>query len=122
MTYHSRVIFKNPNDEEALDMVNSYKYNRPENKIKSWSPNISKEERFRKKREREDRYLENFHQGDHPVLVIQNKHAYKGTNPEHVLKEPEKTEEYYKVSENTNVIDNITEEIKFLQKQIRRQT
>ena len=70
MTYHSRVIFKNPNDEEALDMVNSYKYNRPENKIKSWSPNISKEERFRKKREREDRYLENFHQGDHPVLVI----------------------------------------------------
>ena len=42
-------------------MVNSYKYNRPENKIKSWSPNISKEERFRKKREREDRYLENFH-------------------------------------------------------------
>ena len=39
-----------------------------------------------------------------------------------MLKEPEKTEEYYKVSENTNVIDNITEEIKFLQKQIRRQT
>lgn len=97
-------------------MVNSYQYNKPENKIKSWSPNISREERFRKKREREDRYLENFHPGDHPVLVIKKKHEYKGANPENVLKEPEKTEEYYKVSENTNPIDDITEEIKFLQK------
>lgn len=61
-------------------MVNSYKYPSKQGKKKAWSPNIQDEERFRKKREREDAYMNGFHPMDRPVLVIKEKHKYEGGN------------------------------------------
>lgn len=43
---------------------------------KRWSPDIAKEEKYKRKREREDGYIQNFRPEDRPVLLIKNKHAY----------------------------------------------
>lgn len=52
---YSRVIFKNQNDKEAEDMVNSYKYKTASPSwYKKWTPEFSYEERYKKKRNRED--------------------------------------------------------------------
>jgi len=77
--------------------VNSFKYAYSNNKKKAWSPNIQDEERFRKKREREDAYINNFHPMDRPVLVIKEKHKFEGINPTSIPSNNDK-EEFYKVT------------------------
>lgn len=118
---YSRVIYQNKDDKNAQQLVNSYKYGYNNKKKQPWSPNIQEEERFRKKREREDAYLENFHPMDRPVLVIKQKTKFETTNPD-VFLDSKNKEQYFKVSQNTNLVDNIGEEIKFLEGMIRRQT
>ncbi len=77
--------------------MNSFKYAYSNNKKKAWSPNIQDEERFRKKREREDSYINNFHPMDRPVLVIKEKHKFEGINPTSIPSNNDK-EEFYKVT------------------------
>lgn len=77
--------------------MNSFKYAYSNNKKKAWSPNIQDEERFRKKREREDAYINNFHPMDRPVLVIKEKHKFEGINPTSIPSNNDK-EEFYKVT------------------------
>lgn len=78
---YSRVIYQNKDDKDAQKLVNSYNYGYNENRKKAWSPNVQDEETFRKKREREDAYINNFHPMDRPVLVIKEKHKYNTQNP-----------------------------------------
>ena len=77
--------------------MNSFKYAYSNNKKKAWSPNIQDEERFRKKREREDAYINNFHPMDRPVLVIKEKHKFEGINPTSIPSNNDK-EEFYKIT------------------------
>lgn len=65
--------------------------------------------------------MNNFHPMDRPVLVIKEKHKFEGQGPSGVVNNNDK-DEYFKVSGNTNVVDNIGEEIKFLESMIRRKT
>ncbi len=61
-------------DKNAKDLVNSYRFGKKEyNRFKEWSPDISKEERYKKKRYREDNYIANFKPEDRPILLIENK-------------------------------------------------
>ena len=71
---YSWVIYKNLDDKQAKKLVNSYNYGESKLQKTMWTPNISKEERFKKKRQREDKYIENFHPDDRPVLLIKEKH------------------------------------------------
>lgn len=99
---YSRVIFKNYNDKEAEEMVNSYNYSHKYPlKYKKWSPDLSYEERYKKKRNREDEYINNFHRDDRPILLIKKKHEYKGINNPQKFKDLQDIENYYKISENT---------------------
>ena len=76
---YSQVIFKNQNDSEAEDMVNSYKYKTSSpGRFKKWTPEFSYEERYKKKRNREDQYISQIETSDRPILVIKKKHEYKG--------------------------------------------
>ncbi len=79
---YSKVIYKNYNDKQAEKLVNSYRFRSqsPMRSYKRWSPEIAKEEKFMKKRNREDNYVSSFRPQDRPVLLIKNKHAYKGIN------------------------------------------
>ena len=71
---YSWVIYKNLDDKSAKKLVNSYNYGESKLEKTMWTPTISKEERFKKKRLWEDKYLENFHPEDRPVLLIKEKH------------------------------------------------
>ena len=119
---YSKVIFKQDDDEEAKKMVNSYRFKSPSpHKYRVWSPEISQEERFKKKREREDDYVNKFDSKDRPILVIKKKHAYKGLNNINVMNDDEK-DDYYKISENTNIIDDVSEELQAQREFIRKHT
>lgn len=58
---------------------------------------------------------------DRPVLVIKEKHKFEGVNPTSIPSNNDK-EEFYKITQNTNVVDNIAEEILFLENLIRKNT
>lgn len=46
--------------------------------------------------------MESFDQGDRPILLIRNKHAYKGLKNNDIFDTPDEDKEhYYKISENT---------------------
>ena len=49
---YSKVIYKNYNDKQAEQLVNSYRFRSqpPMRSHKRWSPDIAKEEKFIKKR------------------------------------------------------------------------
>lgn len=119
----SRVIHKNYNDKKTQDLVNSYNYSHTNpKKYRKWSPDISYEERFKKKRTREEDYMKDFHPEDKPILLVNKKHEYKGVGNPALFKDPDAKESYYKVSENTNEIDDISKEIQGLKNFIRRKT
>ena len=74
-----------------------------------WSPELSFEERYRLKRKREDEYVLDFSPNDRPILLIKQKHAYNDLNTESNT-EMDK-EHFYKISENTQIIDDVSKEI-----------
>ena len=120
---HSRVIYHDFDDQNAKDTFNSYKYKHGKSKrIKEWNKDIAYEERFKKKREREENYLKNFHPDDRPILLIKKKHEYKGLEKPEMVQDPTQKEPYYKISQNTNAVDDIGEEIHQLENFIKRKT
>lgn len=91
--------------------MNSYKFKdvSPQ-RYKKWNPETSAEERYRKKRAREDQYISHYDPDDRPILLIKNKHAYKGVqNPDPF--DVEEQEQYFKITENTQEVEDIFNEI-----------
>ena len=116
----NRVIFKTKNDEETKEMLNSYKFKKNKNKKKEWSPNINEKERFKKKIDREEKYMLNLKNKKKPILLVQKKkEIYTKKNPE-FFKNLE--QDYYKVSENTGLVEDIDDEINNMENFIRRKT
>lgn len=77
------------------------------------------EDRYVKKREREDLYLKDFSAEDRPVLMIKNKHMYKPAN-NHVIDDT--NDNYYKISENTHEVDDIDVALRTNENFIRKHT
>ncbi len=119
-TSYSQVIFKTKNDREAKDLLNSFKFKVHQFQHRKWSPEISKEDRFKLKRKREDEYVFHLDEDQRPILMIKKKEAYEGLSP-HEGHEANR-EKYYKISENTNVIEDIKKEIKEEQPLLRKET
>ncbi len=118
---YSRVIHKVYDDEKAKRQLNSYRYKSySQDKEKVWTPGRNNLERFKKKREREEKYLTHFHPEDKPVLLVKEKHKYKGF--EKIPKEKFDKESFFKVSENTYPVDDISSEIAQLEDFIKRNT
>lgn len=103
--------------------MNSYRFKSSSlSKNRTWSPDINYEDRFKKKRKREDFYIASFAPKDRPVLLIKKKHAYVGVKNSEVFEDPKEKESYYKISENTQKIDNMTDEINSQEVFIKRAT
>lgn len=101
-------------------MLNSYKFgSKSPRKYKKWSPDVSFEDRYVKKREREDEYVKNFLEEDRPVLLVKNKHMYNPMNKQ-VLDDED--ENYYKISENTHEVDDIDNALRTNENFIRKHT
>lgn len=104
-------------------MVNSYKYqSKSPAKYKQWTPTGHNEERYKKKRAREDDYIQTFEEENKPILVIKRKHEYHGVKGPQALNDPKEDESFYKVSENTQIVEDITSEIQQMENFIRRHT
>ena len=74
---YKRVIFKSNNDKEAESFLNTYNYeNQKINHFKFWDEDIHKEERYIKKKIREDQYIADIDNVMKPVLLISKKHKY----------------------------------------------
>lgn len=78
---------------------------------KRWSPDIAKEEKYKRKREREDDYVHNFRPQDRPVLLIKNKHAFKGINNPDIFDDEIDKECYFKITQNTQECEDLNSEI-----------
>lgn len=117
---YSRVVFRGPDDREAKELVNPLKH-RSNSAVyyRKWSPDISADERNRKKKEREDEYVQQFEPETRPILLVKKKQVLK--NEGKVLK-TEQGEDYYKVSSVSRPIDDILEELPIHQKGTKRET
>ena len=120
---YSRVIHKNNSDKSDSDLVNSYRFRHPSpQKFRKWSPEASREERSRKKREREDKYVKTLDPEEKPLLVIKQKNLYKDLKSPDLVEDPALKEDFYKVSKNTQVIESLEEQIKMTQDIARKDT
>ena len=116
----NKVIFKTKNDKETREMLNSYKYKKNKKKQKEWSPNINDEERYKKKINREEKYMMNLKNEKKPILLVEKKKEIHSKSNPKFFKNLE--QDYYKVTENTGIIEDIDDEIHNMQDFIRRKT
>lgn len=119
---YSKVIFRQ-NDPESSEMVNSYRF-KSSSPIKNrmWSPEISEEDRFRKKRLREDEYIQQLDNEVRPVLVIKKKQVFENLQSPEFGLDPATDDRYFKISKNTSPVHDLEEAISAQQGQARRET
>lgn len=103
--------------------MNSLRY-KPKNHYyyKKWTPETSVEDRFKRKREREDQYLKNFTPEKRPILVVNKKEVYKGANEDELLKNQKDKDKFFKISENTQEVEDVDREIYYNRDFIKRHT
>lgn len=70
---------------------------------------------------REDEYLSQFHPDDRPILLIKSKHEFRGVQNPEVFDQGEK-QQFFKISENTQVVEDIPHEINSQTKFLHRKT
>ncbi len=121
---YQNVIYRPQDEQEQAKLVNSFRFRSPSgNKYKKWSPEISTEERFARKRQREDKYIKGLHKADKPILLIKDKHVYKNLKDTEIQQGKGQTnDDYFKISKNTQVIDNIDDAIQANTPGIRKNT
>jgi hypothetical protein len=120
---YNQVIYKDGDDKNSAQLVNSYRFRSASPyKYKKWSPEISREEHNKKKREREDEYVKTLDAEEKPILLIKKKNLYKDVKSPNLVENPRAKDEYYKVSKNTEVIEDIGEQIQINESLIRKNT
>ena len=90
--------------------------------MRKWDPHVAKEEKIKKKRQREDNHVKEFHPEDRPILLIKNKHVYKNVKQDDVFATTDDKEDYYKLTERADVIDDVGEEVQAQEAFIKRKT
>lgn len=88
---------------------------------RTWSPDIALEERFRKKRAREDDYIRTIDPEHRPILMINKKQEFKGlVKPTDAAGAP--NDDFYKVSKNTALVPDVELELKKREPMIKKKT
>jgi hypothetical protein len=120
----SHVLHRTANDPELRKIVNSFPHSsRSARIIRPWSRDISENERFVRKRKREDDFVQKLDPEDRPILLVKDKHVYKDANHIKDLKEIKEREGgYHKVTTNTTVIESTPTAINNIRPTIRKNT
>lgn len=58
------------------------------------------------KKIREDEYIKRFQPEQRPLLVIKEKHNFKGVGKDDIFDKEENKEDYYKITKQTDVIED----------------
>ena len=120
---YSRVISRRGPGGGDEDLVNSYRFKRGSmSPNRSWSPRVGEEDRFKKKREREDQYIKAIEPANRPVIVVKKKQVFDGLVGPGVEMNPQREERYYKRTENTRGVDDVDFEISTQSSAIKRET
>ena len=120
---YKQIIYNEGDDKTNAQLVNSYRFRSASPyKYKKWSPDISREEHNRKKREREDEYVKTLESKEKPILLIKKKNLYKDVKSPNLVENRAAQDEYYKVSKNTEVIEDIGEQIQIHEDLIHKKT
>lgn len=121
-TSYSKVIFRN-RDPESEDIVNSFKYKSVSPiKHRMYSADIAEEDRFRKKKIREDFYIKDLEKDTRPVLVIKKKEVFENLQSPEMSIHPLRDDRFYKITKNTSTIDSMEEQLRNQQLQAKRET
>lgn len=109
---YSRVITRKGPDSPEKDLVNSYRFKSSSlNRLRHWSPRLGEEDRFKKKRMREDEYIRNIEPTHRPVMVVKKKQVFDKLASPGLGLNPARDERYYKRTENTQLVDDVNHEI-----------
>lgn len=119
---YSNVIFRRNKDSETEDLVNSYRFKSSSpSQYRKWSPEISAEDRFKKKRDREDEYIRQIKSDARPILVVKKKEVFHNKSNEDSMIDL-KNDSFFKVSVNTQEIKDLEKAIAVQENTIKRET
>jgi hypothetical protein len=90
--------------------------------LPAWSPEISYEQRIRKKKQREDDYVKKIYPEERPILLVKKKHVYKNLGNPMIIGTAPDEDQTYKLTKNTEVLEDIDEDLIENERNIRRFT
>lgn len=104
-------------------MVNSLRYKDAAPTLaRKWSPDTAVEAQQKRKREREDAYVQEFAAEDRPILLVQKKQAYTGAQSDNLFDSLVQKPDFFKLSEPARVIEDVAQAVGSNEPFIKRNT
>ena len=120
--FYSQIIYRSRNEVDLQDVLNKKGRSKSPRLLPSWSPEISYEQRIRRKKAREDKYVKKIYPEERPILLVKKKHVYKNLgNPVVIGRAPDE-DPTFKITKNTEILDDVDEDIIENERNIRRFT
>lgn len=119
---YSQIIYRSRHDEDLQDMLNRRGRSTSPNTRPKWTPEYSYEERIRRKKQREDDYVQQIYPEERPILLVKKKHVYKNTGNPNIIGAAPDEDPAFKISRNTQILDDLDEDITDHEQRIRRFT
>ena len=120
--FYSQIIYRSRNDADLQEMLNRKDRSKSPRLLPSWSPEISYEQRIRKKKQREDEYVKKIYPEERPILLVKKKHVYKNLGNPVIIGSAPDEDTTYKLSKNTQILEDIDEDLIENERNIRRFT
>ena len=120
--FYSQIIYRSRNDADLQEMLNRKGRSKSPHLLPSWSPEISYEQRIRKKKLREEEYVKKIYPEERPILLVKKKHVYKNLGNPVIIGSAPDEDQAYKLTKNTEVLEDIDEDLIENERNIRRFT
>ena len=120
--FYSQIIYRSRNDTDLQEMLNRKERSKSPRILPSWSPEISYEQRIRRKKQREDEYVKKIYPEERPILLVKKKHVYKNLGNPVIIGSAPDEDTTYKLSKNTQILEDIDEDLIENERNIRRFT
>ena len=119
---YSRIIYKSPDDQDLQEILGNKNKSISPQKFKRWSPEISLEERTLRKKVREDEYIKKIYPNERPILLVKKKQKFNNLDNPNFSGSGTYDDRDFKVSRNTERLNDRDEDIEKNKKYIRRFT
>lgn len=119
---YQKAFYRTVDEKQTRDLVNPMRFGSTSPKqYKRWSPEISAQERSRKKKEREEAYIKSLKETDKPYFLVKNKEVY--TDPSDVKEMSDTLQgKYYKIIKSTAPVGDIQSDAQTVLKDSRKKT
>lgn len=119
---YQKAFYRTVDEKQTRDLVNPMRFGSTSPKqYKRWSPEISAQERSRKKKEREEAYIKSLKETDKPYFLVKNKEVF--TDPSDVKEMSDTLQgKYYKIIKSTAPVSDIQSDAQTALKDSRKKT